>query len=135
MELTEIINFFVAIPFWGWIILFFIYVFIFGDRKLWEYEVKFPIQAGVGRGEIELECYKKKGAEIELKFELEPTYHNKSIEIFRNGLSIYTVEASQNNNKRIFIKKKTALEKPEEGDEITVKIDGKAVFAGRLVLD
>lgn len=135
VELTEIIHFFKDLPFWGWLIIFFAYVFIFGDRKQWEYEVKFPKEIGIGRGEVELECLKKKGTQIEVSFDLEPAYHHKPIEIIRSGLSIYTIEASQNNGKRIFIKNKTPLEKPEEGDEITVKIDGKAVFTGRLVLD
>ncbi len=135
MEFTDIITFFKELPFWGWIILFFLYVFIFGDRKQWEYEVKFSKEAGIGRGEIELECLKKKGAQIEVVLDLEPAYHHKHIEIFRNGLSIYTIEASQNTGKRIFIKRKIKLEKPEEGDDITVKIDGKNIFSGRLVLD
>ncbi|MFW5432045.1 MAG: hypothetical protein ACKE5M_07060 [Methylophilaceae bacterium] len=135
MELTEIINFFKDLPFWGWIILFFVYVFIFGDRKLWEYEVKFPLEAGIGRGEIEFECFKKKGAEIEVHLQLEPYYQHKHIEILRNGISVYAIEPSQNIGKRIFIKKRTQLEKPAEGDKITVKIGGKDVFSGRLVLD
>jgi len=133
METAEIISFFKEIPFW--IVLFILYVYFFGDRKVWEYEVKFPNEAGIGRGEVELECLKKKGTQVELSFDLEPEYNHKPIEIFRNGISIYTVEARFNNKNRIFIKNKTPLEKPEEGDEITVKIDGKTVFSGRLVLD
>ncbi len=135
MEFAEIIHFFEDLPFWGWIILFFIYMFIFGDRKLWEYEVKFPMEAGIGRGEVELKCLKKKGSKIEIKLELEPAYHNKPIEIFRNGISIFTIDASQNTGKRLFIKKKTKLEKPAEGDDIIVKIGHKDAFSGRLVLD
>lgn len=135
MDITDILNFFINLPFWGWIILFIIYVFIFGDRKLWEYEVKFPKEANIGRGEIELECLKKKGTSIEVELELEPAYQHKPIEIFRNNLSIYTIEASLNNGKKIFIKQKTYLEEPKEGDAIQVKIDGKDAFSGRLVLD
>lgn len=135
MELSEILNFFKDLPLWGWIILLFVYVFIFGDRKLWEYEVKFPMEVGVGRGGVELECLKKKGTQIEINLELAPTYHQKHIEIFRNGLSIYQIEPNQNTGKVIFIKQTATLEKPEEGDEITVKIDGENMFSGRLVLD
>lgn len=135
MEIADILTFFKELPFWGWIALFFFYVFLFGDRKLWEYEVKFPKEAGIGRGEIELECLKKKGGQIEVMFDLEPAYHHKPIEIFRSGLSLFTIEADENNGKRIFIRRKIKLEKPAEGDHITVKIDGKDVFSGRLVLD
>lgn len=135
MELTEIINFFNDLPFWGWIILFFICVFIFGDRKLWEFEVKFPLEAGVGRGEVELKCLKKKGTEIEIKLDLREHYHNKHIEIRRNDLSIFSINANQNTGKIIFIKKRTPLERPAEGDDITVRISGKDVLSGRLVLD
>lgn len=135
MELLEIFNFFKDLPIWGWILLFFIYVFIFGDRKLWEYEVKFPMEAGIGRGEIELKCLKKKGTQIEVNLVLESAYHHKLIEVFRNGLSIYSIEPNHNKGKIIFIKSKIILAKPEEDDEITVKIDGRDIFFGRLVLD
>ena len=62
-----------------------IFVALFGDRKLWELEVKFPMKHGVGRGEVEFECLKKKGSTIEVKFELEEMFHNKPIEIFLNN--------------------------------------------------
>lgn len=135
MELADILSFLKDFPFWGWIILLLIYAFIFGDRKLWEYEVKFPMEPGVGRGEIELECHKKKGAQIEVSLELEPAYHHKSIEILKNGFSIYKIEPNLNTGKRLFVKRKTSLEQPKEGDEITVIIDDQSVFTGRLVLD
>lgn len=135
MEFTDILNFLKDLPFWAWVILLILYAILFGDRKRWEYEVKFPLESGIGRGEIELECLKKKGTQIEAAFNLEPAYHHKQIEVFRNQLSIYTIPPEKNNGKRIFIKHKTPLERPNEGDEITVKIGGQDAFSGRLVLD
>lgn len=135
MELAEIILFFQDLPIWGWIVLFLIFLYLIGDTVIWDYEVKFPLEKGIGRGEVELERLKKKGTQIEIKLDLEPAYQHKRIEISRNGLTIYVIESLLNTDKRVFIKEKTVLEKPEEGDEITVKIDGKTVFSGRLVLD
>ncbi len=135
MEFAEIINFFKDMPFWGWIIIFFIYVFIFGDRKLWEYEVKFPLQTGIGRGEVEFECYKKKGSSIEINLQLEPDYNNKRIDIMLNGLVVYTIPEHDNTGKSIVINKKSPLEKPNEGDEVIIKIGSEKTFSGQLVLD
>lgn len=135
MELSEILHFLKDLPIWSWVILFLIYASIFGDRTLWEYEVKFPMEPGIGRGEVELECFKKKGTKIEVTLELEPAYQQKQIEILRKGLLIYTIKPNKNSGKRIFIKRSTTLEKPEEGDEIVVKIDGENIFSGQLVLD
>jgi len=114
MALSEVVNFVSNIPFWGWIIVFFIFIILTGDRILWDYEVKFPMEAGIGRGKVELECLAKKGTRIALKFELDPAYQQKQIEILRNGLSIYRIEASLNTGKSVFIKQITKLEKPDK---------------------
>lgn len=135
MEVTEIINLISNMPTWGWVVLFFIFIIIAADAVLWEYEVKFPMQAGIGRGEVELKCNKKKGTRIEIKLDLTPAYHNQEIEVFRNGRSIYKAEAKLNTGKRVFIQQRTVLKEPSEGDEIVVKIDGKKAFTGLLVLD
>lgn len=101
MEPSIIFDFLKDHPIWGGFILFIVYVFIFGDRKQWEYEVKFPKEPGVGRREVELESFKKKGSQIELNFDLESAYHHKPIEIFRKGISIYTVISHLNTGRLV----------------------------------
>lgn len=136
MDSSQILDLLSAVPTWVWvvggIILFSI---VFGDKKLWEFEVKFPLQAGVGRGEIEFECLKKKGSSIEVEFQLEQLFQNKNIEIFLNNRLVYTVPESKNNGVRININKKLEIQKPNEGDKVTVNIGGQKQFEGVLVRD
>ena len=63
-EFPEIILFFQDLPIWGWIVLFLIFLYLIGDTVIWDYEVKFPLEKGIGRGEVELERLKKKGATV-----------------------------------------------------------------------
>ena len=114
---------------------FIIFIFIFGDQKLWELEVKFPTKPGVGRGEVEFECHKKKGSSIELKFTLEELFQNKDIEIILNNRSIYIIPASKNSAARTYINEKLELQKPTEGDKVEVTIGGQKQFEGVLVRD
>lgn len=136
MEMNEIVlSFLKNHPIVSGFIGLLIYSYLFGDRKQWEYEAKFPLQEEIGRGEVELECLKKKGTQIEIEFTLTPAYQNKSIEIFRNSLLLYTIDAEHNNKTRLFIKDQCDFEKPKEGDEINVRIDGKSIFTAPLILD
>ena len=83
MDINQILELLSTIPTWVWVIGGIIFVVIvFGDRKLWELEVKFPHKQGIGRGEVEFECLKKKGSSIEVEFQLEDLFQNKKIEIF-----------------------------------------------------
>lgn len=135
MEYAEILNFISSLPGWAWFVLGFVLLFLTGDRKLWEYEVKFPLQPNIGRGKVEFECLKKKGSSIEVKLELEPNYNNKPIEIMLNGLLVYTIPDTSNTKRSTYINKKVKIEKPNEGDEVLIKIGGEKIFSGQLVLD
>jgi hypothetical protein len=53
------------------------------------------MKPGVGRGEVELECYKKKSSFIEAKFELGDLFQNKEIEVILNNRLTYTIPASK----------------------------------------
>jgi hypothetical protein len=54
MDVSQILELLSTIPTWLWVFGgFIIFMFIFGDRKLWKLEVKFPTKSGVGRGEVE----------------------------------------------------------------------------------
>lgn len=135
MEFAEIVNFITGLPGWAWFVLIIGILFITGDKKEWDFEVKFPFKDGIGRGEVELECLKKKGSSIEVELELEPDYNNKKIEIFLNNALIYTIPQNINTGKVVRIDKKTEIQKPAEGDDILIKIGGEHIFSGQLVLD
>lgn len=136
MDINYVLGMFSAVPTWVWVIGgIIVFAILFGDRKLWELEVKFPMKSGVGRGEVEFECHKKKGSSIEVKFELEELFHNKDIEIHLNNRLVYTVPASKNSGNRIYINEKLALQKPNEGDKVGVTIGGQKQFEGVLVRD
>jgi len=102
---------------------------------LWEYEVKFPQTTGVGPGEVEIECWKKKGATLEAKFQIESESANKDIEIFLKNQNVYTVPAQKNTGGRVYISEKIDLDKPKEGDQVTIKIRNEQVFSGPLIRD
>jgi len=136
MDTSQILAILSTVPTWVWIVGgIILFTIIFGDKKLWEFEVKFPLQAGVGRGEVEFECLNKKGTFIEAKFELEELYQNKKIEIFLNNRMVYSIPEAKNNSARIYINEKLEVQKPTEGDEVTVNIGGRKQFEGVLVRD
>lgn len=124
------------IPTWIWIVVgVFLYVVIFGDKKLWELEVKFPQQPGVGRGEIEFECFKKRGSQIEVELHLEEMYQNKNIEIFLNNSKVFAISAEDNKGSRLSVNKPITLSQPNENDKVEVHIDGQKQFEGHLYRD
>lgn len=137
MEYAEILNFIQNLPTWAWFVIGFALLILTGDKKLWEYEVKFPMKQGVGRGEIEFEGMKKKGSQIEIKLDLDATQANKQIDIYLKERHVFTIPADENQaNKRITINKKIKLvQPPNEADDVVVKIGGQQVFDGQLFPD
>lgn len=131
----EFLEFVIGLPWWVWLVLVLVVAIIFGDRSLWEYEVKFPLQEGVGRGEVEFEAYKKKGTTIELKFRLDPAYQDKAIDVYLEGRLMFSLPAEKNSRSLLFLTEKIDMEQPKEGSEVVVKIGGISVFKGLLVLD
>lgn len=136
MELTELATFLDFVPTWVWILIAIFVVFVFfGERILWDLEVKFPLRKGIGRAKVEFECGKKRGPRIECTFELEPAYRNQPIEIDLNGHHVFTVPAEKNISGRFRLVHAIEIAKPEEGDEVSVRIGADTVFSGLLVLD
>jgi len=135
----ELIQWFDQLPrsviwFLGFI-AFFLGAILSGDRKLWEYEVKFPLKKGVGRGEVEIKCLKKKGISIEVEMELEECLRNEAIDIELAGRLIHTIPAKDNNAARIVHRSPLKLDKPNEGDLLSIRIKGNPVQSGHLVID
>lgn len=131
--MTEILS---EVPVWIWVLGGFIgFAFVFGDSKLWELEAKFPLVDGVGRGSVEFECKKKAGTSIECEFDLAPEQRDKPMEIHLAGRLVFTVPQSANTGRFKIEEPLPQLQKPSEGALVTVKLDGREVFSGPLVLD
>lgn len=137
MDYAEILNFVQNLPGWAWFVMGFALLVLMGDKKFWEYEVKFPMKQGIGRGEIELEGLKKRGMKIEIKLNLDATQANKQIDIYLKEHHVFTISADENQaNTHIYINKKIKLDQPpNEADIVTVKIGGQQVFDGQLFPD
>jgi hypothetical protein len=130
----QVIEFVSDIPTWIWVIVgLFLFVRIFGDRELWDYEVEFPPLEGIGKGEIDFTCYKKKGSVLEIELELSSQFSNHEIEICLNGSLVYTLGKEKNPGGKIFHKEKMPLQEPAPGDEVTVNIAGRNIFRGQLI--
>lgn len=134
-NIVNLLNYLKDLPVYVWVIVGIIVLFTCGDKKLWEYEVKFPLSHGIGRGEIEINCLNRRGAEVSASFTLEPNYQNQDIQIFINNNLVSTISANQNSKSRTFIRQKYTSPRPDEGQEVTVKIRDELVFSGVLVLD
>ncbi len=129
-------DYFSSVPTWLWVVGGVVLLaIVFGERTLWEYEVKFPRREGIGRGEVELECGSKSGSRIECEFVLEPACRKLPLEIHLNGQKIFEIPADKNVGRRLFLKEKIQLDRPKEGDHLSVVADGEALFEGPLVLD
>ncbi len=122
------------VPWYGWTALVLLILFIFGDSKQWDYEVKFPMKEGIGRGEVEFEGLKRRGPIIEMRLQLDPSQTNKEIEVLLDGRSVYSMPNGSGSS-RVYVNEKIDLDEPKEGQMVVVKIDSQEVFSGPLVLD
>jgi len=139
MEIIEIVNMFKSVPGYVWIILAITIIVLFGQRKVWEFEMKFSSK-GVGHGEVEIECTssklnKKEKMSIEVDLGLEPDWRNKAYEVFLNGKSILKISESESASFMNVIRKKYAGEKPNVGDQIEIRCEQQTVFSGELYRD
>ena len=135
METAEILEVLGTVPVWAWVGVVFFVLFMTGDRGLWDYEVKFPLQPGVGRAEVELKRYRKKGGAIEIKLELEPEYRNKRVGIRVNDRLVYSIPEAQTAVGRLYLNERVDLDEPNEGDLVSIEVDGDTIFNAPLVLD
>ena len=135
MDISSMFELVSTIPIWVWIAGAIAILILFGDRGLWEYEVKFPFSENAGRGEVEFKCYKKKGSVIEVELNLESECINKDIDIYLNNHLVYSIPGEKNNSARLYLNRPLDMQKPNEGDEVSVKVQGRNIFNGPLVLD
>ena len=135
MDITQFFEIISSVPFYVWIIIGIVLTIIFGDREIWEYEAEFPYKEGLGRGEVEIECYKRKGAQLEAKLYLEPNYNNRTIEIHLNNNLIATIPENKNVSSFFVFKTPYTLDKPNSKDQIDLKINNEVIFSGNLIKD
>lgn len=135
MTANELITFITDLPWWAWLGLFFLFLFMFGDRVMWEYEVKFPLREGIGRGEVEFKHLKKKGTKLEVKLRLEQSYRNREVAVYLNNNLIHTIPKDKNTGDYLRIEEKVEIREPKEADDVRVEISGDVIFEGQLVLD
>lgn len=124
-----------SIPLYVWFIAGFLILLMLGDRKLWDYEAKFPLNPGVGRGEIEIECFKKRGPVIAAKMRLEPACNGKPLEVFLGNEQVLTVPAEKNRGAFFIFRAPYKYPEPVEGSVVEVRLNGRAIFSGPLILD
>ena len=130
------IEFLTGIPIWIWVIgILILYGYLFGDKKIWEYEAKFPQVPKGARGEIELERYQKQGTKIKVELHLHPSCINKEIEVFLGQRLIYKIPAERSQKSRLYLNESLELKKPEEGEIMTVKIGNNTLLEGVLIRD
>jgi hypothetical protein len=109
---------------------------IFGDRKLWEYEVQGHCDACEnGKLEIELKHLKNKGVTLEIEGKFKPEYLNKEILILLNGYDLASFGAEVNDGSRYQLEKAIRIEEPSVGDTISVLIDREELFSQKLYAD
>ncbi|MBZ0167324.1 MAG: hypothetical protein K8I00_11010 [Candidatus Omnitrophica bacterium] len=119
-------------PWWAWAVLVLGVLMIFGDRKVWEFEVEFPHRDGVGKGEVEFEYYTNRKPILEVELDLEPPYLNKDLEVTRNGQRVILIPSTSNTRPKLRIHEPYRLEKPAAGDLIEIKCAGETLFRGEL---
>jgi len=137
---VELMHWLEGVPTWGWVILVVVILIIFGDRKCWEYEVKFSLVEGIGHGEVEIEAYtnklsKKIKKHIEVDLDLEQGGQNKAYEVFLNGIEILSIPEEKTSTDRVRIHEKYEGLEPHIGDVIKIKSNNKDIFVGKLHKD
>ena len=138
--LSQTMSFLESIPGWGWVIIVIVMIIIFGDRKVWEFEVNFSLVEGVGHGEIEFESVsskfsKKEKKSIEIELKLEPAAQGKTYQVFLKGFPVHTISAAESNSSFVRIREKYEGNKPNQGDLVEVRCDKEVVFSGKLHKD
>ena len=135
MEIQSVFELLQSIPFFIWIALAIVVLFLFSDKQLWEYEVTFPYQEGVGRGEIEIEYYKKAKGSIDIELDLEPACVNKHLEIFLNDKKILDLPAATVTSTHLRVHEVYPFAEPHEGMNIDVRSEGRILLTGKMIMD
>lgn len=135
MELQALIELVQSVPLFIWIVLFIAILFLFGDKQLWEYEADFMYKPGIGRGEIEIEYYKKAKGSIDIELELDEEYQNKPLDIYLDGISILNIPPQKNNGHKFRIHEPYKHLEPHEGMTVEIKHNNKVILASSLLMD
>ncbi len=124
------------VPVWVWVVVaLIVFAFITGQRKLWDLEVKFPLEPEYGRGEIELECGSKSGSRVEGEFDLTAACAGKTLDVILNDRILHSVSIPGNLQGQFRFDAAVVYDQPAEGDTVAINIGGAQAFIGRLVRD
>lgn len=136
--MSELINLINMVPTFVWVVLAIIAVFVVlgkaGDRALWKYEVEFPLSEGVGRAEVEIKHWNKKGKVLELELKPVEGFEFEEAYVLVGGYKAFSASNTEF-NKWYKCEKVYKFEEPNEGDEVKVFFDGNEVFSGVLLVD
>jgi hypothetical protein len=66
---------------------------------------------------------------------LESGFDFHEIEILLEGVSVLRIPKDKARGRRVFVTEKIDHGRPNEGDRVTVNIDGRELFNGQLVKD
>lgn len=105
--------------------------FLFGERQLWELVVEFPPNPAYGEGTVRLFCRSRTGPYVVGFFTLTSTTARKPMEIDLKEQQLMSVPATRMKGHRLRLKDKVAIDKPNEGDLVVVRIGGQVAFSGQ----
>jgi hypothetical protein len=109
---------------------------LFGDKKLWEYEVQGHCEAcEKGKLEIELKSLKKRGTTIEVEGRFKSQYLNKEVLVELNGYKLASFDAAENDGSRYQLEKTVEMREPKAGDLVSLHVGGEEIFAQKLYAD
>lgn len=133
MDVSQLFELMANIPWWGWVVGVIVVLSIFGDKKIWEYEVDFHYKEGVGKGEVEFELFTRNKPKVSLELDLDSQYVDKEIEVSLKGQRVMHLPTPS--GKRIRHSEEYRGERPALGDQVEVKIAGEVIFSGSLKED
>jgi len=132
MQINDIFVIFEQIPVYLWIIIGFVIVLLFSDRKKWDEKVKFNGQDNLGSGYIEVDCYKRKGMIITADLNINDEFSNQPIEIFIKNALGHTIPSKKTKYGIVKYKNSCELTRPKKGDLVEVKINDKTILSGNI---
>ncbi len=127
--MSEMINIIDSIPWYLWLVVFFIFIYIFRDKKVWAYRVNFE---GPNSGDIDIDKYHRTNAKIEVEIELVEKNRNLPVQVFVNNSLVLIVPKERNSGREIDYTSYYEHQRPSEGDKLEVFIDGTVILSGEL---
>ena len=130
--IVEIIETLKKVPVYAWVILAFLILFVFGDRKKWDEKARFFKNGMKWPGRIEIGCYKRKGMYISVELGFGDKYSNQPLDIYVNNYLALTIPAKHTKWSHVKYKGKYNLRKPGRGELVEVKSNGETILSSTI---